>query len=121
MIFQIGLVLGWKFNNAPGICTKNEQITQWPESLGTFPTLSDINTWTAEYNAAKAAKEYADQAEIDNCNSAKGENKVSNLASKTVAQVKNWVDNNSTTLSADEIDMIKTLAIVVSKSLSFGP
>ncbi|MFN4283524.1 MAG: hypothetical protein ACK4NA_12880 [Alphaproteobacteria bacterium] len=48
---MIGLVLGWKFNHAPGIETRDGVITAWPDSLGPLPTADQIATWTAEYEA----------------------------------------------------------------------
>lgn len=50
-------VLAWKFNNAPGIRTREDgvggmEIFDWPTAaLGSKPTASKITTWTAEYEA----------------------------------------------------------------------
>ena len=49
---MIGAVLGWKFNDYPGICTRNNVITAWPTALGPQPTQAQIDTWTAEYLTA---------------------------------------------------------------------
>jgi len=53
---SLGMVLGWKFNNASGICTKEQEdgssaITEWPESLGPLPTAEQIAAWSAEYES----------------------------------------------------------------------
>lgn len=52
---MIGAILGWKFNHAPGIETRDGVITAWPESLGPVPTPEQIDAWTSEYEAAVAA------------------------------------------------------------------
>lgn len=46
---MIGTILGWKFNNAPGICTRDGEITTWPDSLGPRPTVEQIEQWGVEY------------------------------------------------------------------------
>lgn len=51
---NIGVVLGWRYNDAPGICTLDGEITAWPEELGPQPTPEQIAAWTAEYEAASA-------------------------------------------------------------------
>ena len=47
-------VLAWKFNDAPGIRTREEngkmEIFDWPESLGPVPTQGQIGQWTGEFN-----------------------------------------------------------------------
>ncbi len=48
---SLGEVLGWKFNYAPGIRTRDNELVSWPASLGPAPTQSDIDTWTAEFGA----------------------------------------------------------------------
>lgn len=48
---SIGMVLGWKFNHAPGIRTREGEIIAWPENLGPLPTGEQIAQWTAEYEA----------------------------------------------------------------------
>ncbi len=49
----LGGLLGWKFDNAEGIETRNGVITAWPAGLGgtDMPTAGQITTWTAEYDA----------------------------------------------------------------------
>lgn len=49
----LGAVLGWKHNHEPGIRTEDGVITAWPLTLGSMPTQTQIDTWTAEYLAAK--------------------------------------------------------------------
>ncbi len=46
---NIGEVIGWKFNNEPGMCTEGGRITKWPASLGPMPTDKQLAEWTAEY------------------------------------------------------------------------
>lgn len=46
---QLGLVLGWKFDNEPGIETSDDRIVAWPKSLGRLPNSRDITAWTLEY------------------------------------------------------------------------
>jgi hypothetical protein len=58
---MIGAVLGWKFDHAPGIRTKQQPdgsitITGWPASLGALPTPEQLAQWTAEYEAARKAE-----------------------------------------------------------------
>jgi hypothetical protein len=49
----LGSLLGWKFDNAPGIVTRDGVLTEWPSGLGPRPTDDQITTWTAEYEAAQ--------------------------------------------------------------------
>ena len=49
-------VLGWKFNSAPGIRTRENkdgkmEIFDWPSNLGPKPTKAKIAQWTAELEA----------------------------------------------------------------------
>ena len=49
-------VLGWKFNFAPGIRTRQTktgkmEIFDWPSKLGPKPTKAKIAKWTAELEA----------------------------------------------------------------------
>lgn len=70
---MIGAVLGWKFNHTPGIMTRDEVITQWPEALGPLPTQAQLDTWVVEYEAyldgekqkADADKAKKDKAKVD--------------------------------------------------------
>jgi hypothetical protein len=54
---MLGLVLGWKFDNYPGITTREEVLVGWPEALGSRPTTSQVTTWTQEYTAGIEEKE----------------------------------------------------------------
>jgi hypothetical protein len=56
MRYDVGMILDWKYNSAEGIMTKDSQITQWPEALGTKPTSQQIDAWGVEYDAWKAAR-----------------------------------------------------------------
>jgi hypothetical protein len=51
---SLGEVLGWKFDYAHGIRTREVngqmEIFDWPIELGSTPTQSDIDTWIVEYN-----------------------------------------------------------------------
>ena len=51
---NIGEVVGWKFNYTPGIMTRNNKITQWPESLGPIPSDAQIALWAIEYEKIEA-------------------------------------------------------------------
>ncbi len=49
-------VLAWKFNDAPGIRTREKkdgkmEIFDWPSNLGPKPTKAKIARWTAELEA----------------------------------------------------------------------
>jgi len=44
-------VIGWKFNDQPGMSTVNRVITEFP---GGIPSQEDQDKWTAEYEAWKA-------------------------------------------------------------------
>jgi len=55
-----GNILGWKFNHVSGIATKEEGITEWPESLGPRPTESQLLTWETEYNTWLATPTVSD-------------------------------------------------------------
>ena len=48
-MITIAEVLGWKFNHAPGITTKDNVLTAFPESIGPMPTDSEIDAYRAEY------------------------------------------------------------------------
>ena len=48
-MITIAEVLGWKFNHAPGIRTKDGVLTAFPESIGAMPTDSEIDVYRAEY------------------------------------------------------------------------
>lgn len=50
---HISEVLGWKFDYAPGIQTVGDEITNWPDELGSLPTKKQLKDWTAEYEAYK--------------------------------------------------------------------
>jgi hypothetical protein len=52
---NIAAVIGWKFNNQPGMSTKDNEITEFP---GGIPTQSEQDLWTAEYNIFVAANAY---------------------------------------------------------------
>ena len=50
------MILGWKYNHAPGITTVDGVIRDWPEALGEKPTKAQIDAMGVEYDAWKAAK-----------------------------------------------------------------
>ena len=54
---NLGSILGWKFNNEPGIKTVDNAITLWPESLGDLPTEEEIETYAVEYLSHLSALE----------------------------------------------------------------
>jgi len=43
---HISQVIGWKFNNQPGMQTRGDVIIKFP---GGIPSQADQDTWTAEY------------------------------------------------------------------------
>lgn len=52
---RLAEVLAWKFNNAPGIRTREGsnrrmEIFDWPEALGNQPTDTDIAKWTKDFD-----------------------------------------------------------------------
>ena len=49
---SLGQILGWKFNHAEGIRTREGVIVEWPAGLGgtNMPDANDIATWQAEYD-----------------------------------------------------------------------
>lgn len=55
---NIGLVIGWKFNNQPGMTTVDDVITEFP---GGVPSQEDQDAWTAEYEAHVAATAYREK------------------------------------------------------------
>lgn len=65
MRMDSGMILGWKFNNAPGIKTIDGLIVEWPSSLGAMPTDAQIAAWGEEYDAAMAAASQAEQNRIE--------------------------------------------------------
>ena len=48
---QLGLVLGWKHNNEPGLETEFGMLTAWPSSLGPPPTDGQLQGWVTAYEA----------------------------------------------------------------------
>jgi len=48
MTTHISEVIGWKFNEQPGMTTVNGVITEFP---GGIPSQADQDAWTAEYEA----------------------------------------------------------------------
>lgn len=56
MRLDSGMILGWKYNHAPGITTVDGVIRDWPEALGEKPTKAQIDAMGVEYDAWKAAK-----------------------------------------------------------------
>lgn len=57
----LGEVLAWKFDNAPGIRTREDgkggmEIFDWPAPLGPMPTRAQIVQWTADYAALPVPK-----------------------------------------------------------------
>lgn len=71
---QLGGILGWKHNHTPGIRTSDGCLTDWPVSLGPWPTDEQLQGWVDEWMAlpsddvAKDPRGAVD-AEIDKLNS----------------------------------------------------
>ena len=51
---QLVRVLSWKFPSVQGINTSNGWLTEWPSSLGPFPSDAQLATWVVEYEALPA-------------------------------------------------------------------
>lgn len=66
MRLDSGMILGWKFNNAPGITTVDGVIRDWPAALGEKPTEAEIDAWGIEYDNMLATTLSAAQLELDN-------------------------------------------------------
>jgi len=62
MIANIGAVIGWKFNDQPGMVTRSGVVTEFP---GGIPSDEDIATWTAEYEAYKAVMDEIERLESE--------------------------------------------------------
>jgi hypothetical protein len=67
---QLGGILGWKHNHAQGIRTSDGCLTDWPVSLGPWPTDEQLQGWIDEWSAlpedsAEKNPGLALQAEID--------------------------------------------------------
>lgn len=48
----LGAILGWKFGHYPGIVTREDVLTDWPEDLGPVPTDNQIQGYEREYLAS---------------------------------------------------------------------
>lgn len=46
-------ILALQFSGTPGIATRENEIMEWPESLGSRPSQANINTWAASIAAAR--------------------------------------------------------------------
>lgn len=71
---QLGGILGWKHNHAQGIRTSDGGLTDWPASLGPWPTDEQLQGWVDEWNALPTSDSAKDprgavDAEIDKLNS----------------------------------------------------
>ena len=51
---QLGRLLGWKHNHAPGIETCNGVLNAWPDSLGPWPDDAQLQAWCDEWDALPA-------------------------------------------------------------------
>lgn len=59
---SLALILAWKFNNVPGIRTREKrdgtfEIFEWPNELGPLPSEADLRQWSVEYETRKAPAE----------------------------------------------------------------
>lgn len=69
---QLGGILGWKHNHTPGIRTSDGGLTDWPASLGPWPTDEQLQAWIEEWQAlpetnSEKNPRMAREAEIDAC------------------------------------------------------
>ncbi len=65
----MGEVIGWKFNHAPGIRTREKpdgtmEIFDWPAALGPQPTPAQIAQWTMDFKARPVEKATMDAEDI---------------------------------------------------------
>jgi hypothetical protein len=98
---NLGAILGWKFDNVPGIKTVDDILIEWPISLGALPTDDQIQTWATEYLAHLSA--------IEATENQKNQDFITNLPSWV--QVSTAVDNIANL--ADAKVFIKKLTRVV--------
>jgi hypothetical protein len=46
-----GGIIGWKFDNEPGMTTYDGEITEWPvDKLGPWPSQEMLDLWATEYH-----------------------------------------------------------------------
>lgn len=67
---NIGSVIGWKFDNQPGMSTRDGIIIEFPAEVpgvnydeNGLPTQADQDAWTAEYEAHIAATQHMQDRE----------------------------------------------------------
>jgi len=58
----LGIALGWKYNDEPGIRTDAGRLTGWPATLGKRPTLQQQRAIIQEYAAYLEDKEASETA-----------------------------------------------------------
>lgn len=58
----LGYAIGWKFNHQPGMSTVDGGLTQWPASLGAWPSDVQQAQWVSEYEAYLASAQCQDDA-----------------------------------------------------------
>lgn len=59
---KLAYALGWQFDHMPGICTSEECLTKWPESLGAWPTDAQLEAWVVEYETYLASAQSKNDA-----------------------------------------------------------
>ena len=57
---RLGAVLGWKFNDEPGLTTADGWLTGWPDTLGPSPTDAQLAQWVTEYETYLASAQCKD-------------------------------------------------------------
>lgn len=107
-----GAILGWKFNHAPGICTIDGVITEWPAALGPVPTQAQLNSWAAEYDTYLAARQAQKNADAVAHEEVKADSVIQYLRDHTPAECEAYVQTNVTDLASARA-MMKKFAVVL--------
>lgn len=57
---QLAYAIGWKFNHEPGMSTSDGYLTNWPATLGAWPSDAQQGAWVTEYEAYLASAQCKD-------------------------------------------------------------
>lgn len=55
---SLGAALGWKYNHAEGMTTIDNELADWPNSLGPRPNVGELAQIITEYQAYVASTQY---------------------------------------------------------------
>ena len=95
----IAEVIGWKFNNQPGMSTRGGVITEFPRGI---PSQADQDLWTVEYEEYLAATQY----QTDRVNGTE-EEPLCYASLTEQLDMQYWDQVNGTTTFKDHIEAIK--------------